>query len=120
MQRSFTTLENLAAAEESSIAQCLHIKAPEAAEILLKAQDLNAQRNEKKAVQRHSLGVAGTTKEKAAEAQMIAELAGAALGSGPVKELTTESLAKAALLASKKDDLMAAESQPEYKHGDKK
>ena len=120
LQRSFTTLENLAAAEESSIAQCLHIKAPEAAEILLKAQDLNAQRNEKKAVQRHSLGVAGTTKEKAAEAQMIAELAGAALGPGPVKELTTESLAKAALLASKKDDLMAAESQPEYKHGDKK
>lgn len=120
LQRSFTTLENLAAAEESSIAQCLHIKAPEAAEILLKAQDLNAQRNEKKAVQRHSLGVAGTTKEKAAEAQMIAELAGAALGPGPVKELTTESLAKAALLAFKKDDLMAAESQPEYKHGDKK
>ena len=120
LQRSFTTLENLAAAEESSIAQCLHIKAPEAAEILLKAQDLNAQRNEKKAVQRHSLGVAGTTKEKAAEAQMIAELAGAALGPGPGKELTTESLAKAALLASKKDDLMAAESQPEYKHGDKK
>ena len=79
LQRQFLTLENLAAAEESAIAQCLHVKAAEAADILLKARDLNAQRNDKKALQKLSLGVAGTTKEKAAEAQYISDLASQAL-----------------------------------------
>ena len=79
LQRKFITLEALAAAEESAVAQCLHVKAAEAADILMKARDLNAQRNEKKALQKLSLGVAGTTKEKAAEASYIADLASAAL-----------------------------------------
>ena len=79
LQRQFLTLENLAAAEESAVAQCLHIKAPEAADILMKARDLNAQRNEKKDLQKLSLGAAGTTKEKAAEAQYISDLAAQAL-----------------------------------------
>ena len=45
----------------------------------MKARDLNAQRKEKKALQKLSLGVAGTTKEKAAEASYIADLAAQAL-----------------------------------------
>ena len=79
LQRKFLTLEALAAAEESAVAQCLHIKAAEAADILLKARDLNEIRNEKKSLQKLSLGAAGTTKEKAAEAQYISDLASQAL-----------------------------------------
>ena len=75
LQKQFTTLENLAEAEESAIAQCLHIKALEAADILLKAKELLKIRNEKKAAQKRSLGVSGTTKEKAAAAQYIQDLA---------------------------------------------
>ena len=75
----FTTLENLAKSEEAQIAQCLHIKAFEAAEILLAAKQLNEKRNEKKDSQRKSLGIAGTTKEKAAVAQYIDDLASMAL-----------------------------------------
>lgn len=79
LQKQFTTLENLAAAEESAIAQCIHVKAEEAASILLYAKELNKQRNEKKDVQRLSLGASGTTKEKAAESQYIDDLASLAL-----------------------------------------
>ena len=96
MQRSFLTLENLAAAEESAVAQCLHVRADEAADILLKARDLNAQRNDKKDLQRLSLGQAGTTKEKAAQAGYIADLASAALA------------------AATGDNLVAAENPPDY------
>ena len=79
LQREFTTLENLANAEESKIAQCLHIRAQEASQILLVAQNLNQQRNEKKNLQKLSLGVAGTTKEKAAAANYTSSLAAQAL-----------------------------------------
>lgn len=79
LQRKFTTLENLANAEESAIAQCLHVKAEEASRILLVVRELNAQRQEKKELQKLSLGVAGTTKEKAAEAGYISDLASMAL-----------------------------------------
>ncbi len=79
LQREFTTLENLANAEESKIAQCLHIRAQEASQILLVAQNLNQQRNEKKDLQKLSLGVAGTTKEKAAAANYASSLAAQAL-----------------------------------------
>lgn len=104
LQRQFLTLENLAAAEESAIAQCLHIKAPEAADILLKARDLNALRKDKKDLQRLSLGQAGTTKEKAAEAGYIADLASAALAAatGSGENLTSG------------DNLAAAENPPDY------
>ena len=81
LQKKFITLEGLANAEESAVAQCLHIKnAQEAADILLAAKQLLARREEKKAEQKKSLGVAGTTKEKAAEAGYISNLADLALG----------------------------------------
>ncbi len=93
LQKTFITLEGLASAEESAVAQCLHIKnAQEAADILFAAKQLLARRQEKKAQQKKSLGVAGTTKEKAAEAGYISNLVDKALG-----------------LAA------AAEKQPEYK-----
>ena len=80
LQKTFITIEGLATAQESAIAQCLHIKASEAADILFAAKQLLAKREDKKALQRHSLGKAGTTKEKAAEANYIAGLAAQALG----------------------------------------
>ena len=46
--KTFTTLENLAAAEEAQIAQVLHIRAPEASEILLAARAELEKRNETK------------------------------------------------------------------------
>lgn len=79
LQREFTTLENLAAAEESTIAQCIHVRAQEAAQILLQAQQLLEVRNDKKSLQRLSLGAGGTTKEKAAAASLIDDLAAQAL-----------------------------------------
>lgn len=79
LQKQFTTLENLTKQEESAIAQCLHIKAFEAAQILLSAKNLLEIREEKKKTQRLSLGKAGTTKETAAEAQYISDLASLAL-----------------------------------------
>ena len=81
LQKTFITLEGLANAEESAVAQCLHIKnAKEAADILFAAKQLLARRQEKKAQQKKSLGVAGTTKEKAAEAGYIDSLVDEALG----------------------------------------
>ena len=47
--------------------------------ILMNAKQLLERRNEKKDLQRKSLGASGTTKEKAAEAQYISDLASAAL-----------------------------------------
>lgn len=79
LQKQFTTLENLVAAEESAVAQCLHVRANEASDILLKAKFLFEKQNEKKDMQKRSLGVAGTTKEKAAEATYIDDLASQAL-----------------------------------------
>ncbi len=79
LQKQFTTLENLAAQEESAIAQAIHVKADVASDILLYAKELLKQRNEKKDLQKLSLGVSGTTKEKAAQAQYIDDLASLAL-----------------------------------------
>lgn len=79
LQRQFTTLENLASAEESAVAQCIHVRAQEAAQILLQAQQFLEVRNEEKDLQRLSLGVSGTTKEKAAEATYLDNLASQAL-----------------------------------------
>lgn len=95
LQRQFITLEQLAAAEESSVAQCIHVRAAEASGILLAARQLVERRNEKKDFQRKSLCASGTTKEKAAESQYIADLAGAALSAG-------------------NSALTAAEKSPEY------
>ena len=46
--KTFTTLENLAAAEESQIAQALHVRAGEASEILLAARAAAEKRSETK------------------------------------------------------------------------
>lgn len=79
LQKQFTTLENLAIAEESAIAQCIHVKASDAAQILLQAQQLLEQRKDKQSLQKLSLGISGTTKEKAAEAAYLDDLASLAL-----------------------------------------
>ncbi|MCR4953434.1 MAG: excinuclease ABC subunit UvrC [Treponema sp.] len=79
LQKQFITLEGLATAEESAVAQCLHVRADEASSILLQAKELLKKRTEKKEEQKHSLGAAGTTKETAAAAQYIADLATQAL-----------------------------------------
>ena len=81
LQKKFIRLEDLAAAEESAVAQCLHIKnASEAADILLAAKQLLAVRQEKQAVQKKSLNASGTTKEKAADAGYISSLVDQAMG----------------------------------------
>ena len=46
--KTFTTLENLAASQEAQIAQALHVRAPEASEILLAARAELEKRNETK------------------------------------------------------------------------
>lgn len=77
--KTFTTLENLASAEESKIAQTLHVRAGEASEILLSARHLNEDRMQKKASEMKSLQTAGTTVKKAADAQYTSNLADEAL-----------------------------------------
>ena len=79
LQKEFTTLENLCNQEESKVAQLLHIKADEATNILLNAKNLLEKQNKQKELQKLSLGQAGTTKEKAAESQIISNLADLAL-----------------------------------------
>ena len=79
LQKEFTTLDNLASSSESAIAQCIHVRANEASNILLHAKLLLEQRNDKKDTQKMSLGVSGTTKEKAAEATYLSNLADLAL-----------------------------------------
>ena len=80
LQKTFLTLENLASQEVAAISNALSIKDDnEAAEILLAAKELLKVRNEKKELQKASLGISGTTKEKAAEAQYIDDLASLAL-----------------------------------------
>lgn len=48
LMQEFTTLENLAAASESQIAQALHVRAAEASEILLAAREAAKKRTESK------------------------------------------------------------------------
>ncbi len=79
LQKEFTTLEGLASAKESAVAQCIHVRADEASTILLQARELLNRRNEKKDFQKLALGASGTTKEKAAEAQYLDALASLAL-----------------------------------------
>ena len=86
LQKEFTTLENLASASESAVAQCIHVRAFEASDILLHAKLLLEQRNEIKKTQKMSLGVSGTTKEKAAEATYLNNLASLALQAAQKKE----------------------------------
>ena len=79
--KTFTTLENLAAAEEAKIAQALHVRAAEASEILLAARAELEKRNEntepKKVMFASQLGL-NDTKEGSAESY-TSSLADAAL-----------------------------------------
>ena len=79
LTKKFTTLENMCAADESTVAQTLHVRADEATEIILAAKHLLEKRNARKEEQMHSLKSAGTTWQKAADAQYINDLADAAL-----------------------------------------
>ena len=80
LTKKFTTLENMCNAQESEIAEALHVCADEATEIIIAAKALLERRNQRKEQQRMSLQAAGTTWQKAAEAQFIDDLAGAVLG----------------------------------------
>ena len=79
LQKEFTTLENLASSSAEKISKVLKINIPDAQTILGQSIELNKIRNQKKDMQRLSLGAAGTTKEKAAEATYISNLADLAL-----------------------------------------
>ena len=70
-----TTLENLANAQEAEIAECLHVRANDAAQILIEAKKLFSEQAEKKQSQMRSLKEAGTTKEIAAHKEYISSLA---------------------------------------------
>lgn len=80
LTKTFTTLENMCAAEESAIAEALHVRSDEATEIIIKAKQLLERRNARKEQQMKSLQSAGTTWQKAADAQYIDDLASLALG----------------------------------------
>lgn len=80
LSKTFTTLENMCEANESAVAETLHVRADEATEIILKARQLLEIRNERKNKTLNSLKLPGTTAEKAAEAKYIDDLASLALG----------------------------------------
>lgn len=75
LTKKFVTLENLANAQESEIAECLRVRANDAAQILIEAKKLFSEQAEKKQSQMRSLKEAGTTKEIAAHKEYISSLA---------------------------------------------
>ena len=79
LSKTFTTLENFCGASESSIAETLHIRAEEATGLILAARQLLEKQKKRKEEQMQSLKSAGTTWQKAAEAQYIDDLASLAL-----------------------------------------
>ncbi len=79
LMRRFSTLENLAAAEESAVAQCIHVRSDEAAGILLAARSLLAERRSRRESQMLSLGAPGTTAGNSAAAARMDSLASEAL-----------------------------------------
>ena len=79
LMKEFMTLENMCSAEESAVAQLLHVRSDEATSIIMAARELLKKQNERKAKQKKSLQSAGTTWQNAADAQYIKDLAGAAL-----------------------------------------
>lgn len=77
--KKYGTLENLANASEADVAQTLGINSTAASEILLNAKNLFTKQKEKQEIQKKSLSMPGTTKEKAANFQMNHNLAAQAL-----------------------------------------
>lgn len=79
LMQKFTTIGNMARAEEAQIAQAIHVNAKAAAEILMEARRLSTERNKIKEEQMKSLKSAGTTTQIAAQIQYDADLAAMAL-----------------------------------------
>ncbi len=79
LQKTFITLENLAAAAPERIAETLHISDAEGARILADGQAALTARKAKQQTQRQSLQSAGTTPQTAAQAQYLKDLARTAL-----------------------------------------
>jgi excinuclease ABC subunit C len=79
LMKTFATLEDLAVAEEAAIAQALHVRAPEAAEILMAAKGLLEQRRTQQAETRRLLKVSASTVQEAASRQRDSDLADSAL-----------------------------------------
>ena len=69
LMKEFITLENMCSAEESAVAQLLHVRSDEATSIILAARELLKKQNERKTEQKKSLQSAGTTRQNAAAAQ---------------------------------------------------
>ena len=64
---------------EAQVAQSLHVRADIASDILMHAKILFEEQEKKKQEERMSLGLPGTTKEKAARYKLNSDLASAAL-----------------------------------------
>ncbi|MBQ0039313.1 MAG: excinuclease ABC subunit UvrC [Treponema sp.] len=79
LMKKYGTLASLAMTSEADIAQTLGVKADIASDILINAKNLYMQQKEKQEKQKASLGMPGTTKEKAARFQMNHNLAAQAL-----------------------------------------
>ena len=79
LAKAFTTIEELSAAQESQIAQVLHVRAEIASEILLAAKKESQRLNRKKKKTEEALEMSGTTKEKAVEAARAVSLANEAI-----------------------------------------
>jgi len=88
LMKKYGTLQALASAPESEIAQLLHLRGDKASELLITAKALYAKQKEKKEEEMLSLDVAGTTKEKARQYKMDQDLAAAALAIAEDEEIT--------------------------------
>jgi len=79
LMKTYGTLQELCNAQESDIAQLLHIRADEASDILIVARQLLIKQKEAQEKQMKSLDIAGTTKQKAAQYKADQDLAAQAL-----------------------------------------
>ena len=79
LSKTFTTIEELAKAEEAQIAQALHVRANIASEILLAAKKESLKLNRRKKKTEAALLESGTTKEKAIESARAINLAAEAI-----------------------------------------
>ena len=79
--------ENSSHAQVSRIMECIKVSKAEAQEIISVAKDLLDAQKEKQSMQKLSLGISGTTKEKAAKANYLNNLAALALALQGHKEV---------------------------------
>ena len=79
--------ENSSHAQVSRIMECIKVSRAEAQEIISVAKDLLDAQKEKQSMQKLSLGISGTTKEKAAKANYLNNLAAQALALQGHKEV---------------------------------